>query len=282
MPTFRNVAVVGVGLIGGSIGLALRERGLAGEVIGVGRRQVSLDKALSCGILDRATTDLAEGVRSAEIVVVATPVSSIIQDVCLAVGANSESALITDAGSTKATICAGVEQQLGNQAGRFVGSHPLAGDHRSGPEYARANLLDGKHVVVTPTEKTPSATMERVQEFWKSLGAEVIEMSPEQHDLALASTSHLPHLVASTLVGSTPDEWLELAATGWADTTRLAAGNPELWTQILSQNTPAVLAALDRFVAQLETVRTGLAAADWTQVTDFLEHAKRTRDALGN
>jgi len=282
MAPLQNVAIVGVGLLGGSIGLALRQRGLAAEVVGIGRRQASLDKALACGAIDRAELDLKQGVASADIVVVASPVASVVDHVCLALTSVGSQALVTDVGSTKAAICAGVEKQAPALAPQFVGSHPLAGDHRTGPENARANLLDGKTVVVTPTRATSESTADRVEAFWKSLDARVVRMSPEKHDQALAATSHLPHLLASALAASTPDEWLSLVATGWADTTRVAAADPELWTQIFSQNQTALLEALDRLVEQIDQLREGISAENWPQIQDTLQKAKRIRDTLGN
>ena len=284
--TNQNVAIVGVGLIGGSIGLALRQRGLAAQVIGIGRRQTSLDKALACGAIDRAELDLKQGVASADVVIVASPVASVVDQVCQALasaGSQTRSqALVTDVGSTKATICAGVEKQAKTLAPQFVGSHPLAGDHRTGPENARADLLEGKTVVITPTKNTLKDTADRAEAFWQALDAQVVRMSPDEHDLALAATSHLPHLVASALAAATPDEWLSLVATGWADTTRVAAADPELWTQIFSQNKTALLKALDRLADQIDQLRAGISAENWSQIQDTLQKAKRTRDALGN
>lgn len=282
MPKYRKVAIVGVGLIGGSIGLTLRQRGLAAEVVGIGRRQASLDKALGCGAVDRATIDCAEGLADAEVVVVATPVESTAELVCRAVELATDTALITDVGSTKALICQEIETRLPEAAQKFVGSHPLAGDHRTGPEHARSDLFEDKTVVTTPTKSTPQTLVAQVESFWKSLGAQVVRMSPGEHDEALAATSHLPHLVASALAAATPEDWLPLAATGWADATRIAAGDPELWTQIFSQNHAAVLQALDRLDDALSEIRTALTDENWTDLQKTLQQAKRIRDALGN
>ncbi|MCG8451404.1 MAG: prephenate dehydrogenase/arogenate dehydrogenase family protein [Pirellulales bacterium] len=280
MSIYRNVAIIGVGLLGGSIGLALRKRGVAVKIVGVGRRQTSLDKALACGAISRGVTDLEAGVAEAELVVVATPVARIVEDVSRVLAAASK-VLVTDVGSTKAEICAAIQTQAEN-AGRFVGSHPLAGDHRSGPENARADLLEGKTVVMTPTEATDKETTTAIQRFWQSLGAQVVLMAPDQHDQALAWSSHLPHLAASALAELTPAEWLPLAASGWADTTRVAAGDPELWTQIFAQNRPDLLTALDRFMAGLQQIHESLVTEDWADIQDFLAKAKQARDALGN
>jgi prephenate dehydrogenase len=286
-PTFRmsntrKVAIVGVGLIGGSLGLALHKRGLAGNVTGIGRQQATLDKALAVGAIDEATTDLEQGVTDAEIVVIATPVAAIADQVCRAMAAAPQAKLITDAGSTKGLICGAVEKQLAGKSHRFVGSHPLAGDHRTGPENAREDLFEGRTVVVTPTKNTSEEVLEITREFWQSLGAMVHVMSPEEHDQAVAATSHLPHLVASAVAKTTPQEYLPLAATGWADTTRVAAGDPDLWTQIFKQNSADILPALDRLISQLQEMRSQLVAGDWPPLQKTLQQAKQIRDALGN
>ncbi len=282
MSNSSNVAIVGVGLIGGSIGLALRKRGLAANVTGIGRNQRTLDKALAVGAIDRATTDLLSGVAEADFVVVATPVDLIADTVCRIAKVTPNVKLITDAGSTKGLICREIDAKLGPSAHRFVGGHPLAGDHRTGPEHARENLFTGKTVVVTPTSSTSREVLEIARDFWQSLGASVHVMSPEEHDQALAGTSHLPHLVASALAKCTPQEYLPLAATGWADTTRVSAGDAALWSQIFRQNKSSLLPALDQLIAQLQEMRTQMTTGDWSQLQDTLQQAKQIRDALGN
>ena len=282
MSSAQKVAIVGVGLIGGSIGLALRKRGLARNVTGVGRNKVTLDKALAVGAIDQATTDLAAGVANAEIVVVATPVDSVAEHIGQVVTLAPQARLITDAGSTKSVICREVEARLASQFQNFVGSHPLAGDHRTGPENAREDLLQDRTVVVTPTKNTSAEVLEIAKDFWQSLGASVHFMSPEEHDLAVASTSHLPHLVASALAKCTAQKYLPLAATGWADTTRVAAGDAELWTQIFSQNTIGMLPVLDSLISQLQEMRAQIATGEWSHLQETLLQAKQIRDALGN
>jgi prephenate dehydrogenase len=287
MPASSRVAIVGVGLIGGSIGLALRQRGLVGEVVGIGRRSASLDKAIECGTIDRGTTNLVDGASGADWVVVATPVAAIVDNV-LAVAAAAPRAAITDAGSTKAAICRALRSQPLQPDGqpslrsRFIGSHPIAGDHRTGPEHARPDLFADRTVVVTPEDDTPPGLVERATEFWESLGATVELLSPEEHDRALAATSHLPHLVASALAAATPEEWLRLAGTGWADATRIAAGDAGLWTQIFQQNRAGVVDALRRFEHCLAAIADALAKDDAAALAAHLQEAKRIRDAVGD
>jgi prephenate dehydrogenase len=307
-PHYRQVAIVGVGLMGGSIGLALRERQLADEVVGIGRRQSSLKKALACGAVDRVTTDLAAGVAEAEVVIVAAPVDwvpRLVREVAVTSPAHG---LITDVGSVKQAIC----QELAS-LDSFIGSHPLAGDHRSGPENAHSDLLAGKLVVVTPLvtrgqkniskdklanlgdtsgrlsaenqqraaeNQQRAGIQQRVTHFWESLGARVEQLDPEEHDRALAATSHLPHWIASALAGATPEKWLPLVATGWRDTTRIAAADAELWGQIFTENKSGLFESLDRFIERLEQMRSVLESGK--PLSPMLNEAKRIRNAVGD
>ena len=282
MSTYRQVTIVGVGLIGGSIGLGLKQKKLADRIVGVGRRQSSLERAMAVGAIDEATTEFDQGVQGAEVVVVASPVSAIARQVLQAIEATAEDAVITDAGSTKAVIVSELESGPATDVSRYVGGHPLAGDHRTGPEFARADLLTGRLVVVTPHQTSSPGAIAKVEAFWQNLGARVEKMSPTEHDEALATTSHLPHAVSSALAASTPEKWLKLTATGWEDTTRVAAGDAELWTQIFGQNRTAVVAAIDQFIAELAQLKTNLEREDWDELRKQLDNAKRIRDALGN
>jgi prephenate dehydrogenase len=279
MRTWDTVAIVGVGLIGGSIGLALRERGLARRVVGVGRRRESLEKAKSRGCVDEISTSIAEGVKQASLVVVCTPVESIARQVSEAGEHCPADCVITDAGSTKAEIVAAVQ---GMKRVPFVGSHPLAGSEKNGSEAAAADLFDGRVAVVTKTEKSDPVAARTIEEFWQSLGATVLRMSPDEHDAALACTSHLPHLVASALAAATPEQLLPLTATGWQDTTRIAAGDVELWRQIFLANGESTLKALADFEKVLSRFRAALESADGTLLAELLAEGKRRRDAVGN
>jgi prephenate dehydrogenase len=190
-------------------------------------------------------------------------------------------------GSTKESIVAMVDSGLAHRRSgpRFVGSHPLAGDHRTGPEHARADLFDGRTVVVTPTESTRPAAVTEVSGFWQSLGANVTTMSPAKHDAALAITSHLPHLAAVALAAATPSELLRLTATGWRDTTRIAGGDPKLWQAILVANRPRVIEAIELLDEMLGKMREALEEGDYESLLSILEAAakkKRERDALGD
>jgi prephenate dehydrogenase len=287
MAEFDTVAIVGVGLIGGSIGLAVRERKLARQVIGIGRNEANLATARQLGAIDAGTTVLAHGVEAAQLVIVSTPVDTITDFASQAAAASGNRSLITDAGSTKAAIVKNLEALLVDRRDgpRFVGSHPLAGDHRTGVEFARGDLFDGRKVVVTPTEKTHRAAVVEISGFWQALGAEVVVMSPAEHDRALAATSHLPHLIASALTLATPKDLLPLAASGWRDTTRVAGGDPEMWRAIFATNRQEVLDALKRFERWTGEIREILALGQDERLLRILERAKwmkANRDSLGD
>jgi prephenate dehydrogenase len=287
MAEYDTVAIVGVGLIGGSIGLALRERKLARSVIGIGRRQVSLDTARRVGAIDHGVTNLTEGVSRAQLIIISTPVDTIAERAIQAAAACPPAALITDAGSTKAAIVAAVDAGLAHRRSgpRFVGSHPLAGDHRTGPDHARGDLFDGRTVVVTPTAATRAAAVTETSGFWQSLGANVSTMTPDDHDAALAMTSHMPHLVAVALAAVTPRHLLPLAASGWRDTTRVAGGDPKLWEPIIATNRQHILEALELVAESLDGIHDALEQGDHESLIAILERAaniKQERDALGD
>ena len=281
MKTWKTVAIVGVGLIGGSIGLALRRGKLADRVIGVGRDLKKLRGAYRRGIVSEVSDNLEQGVRDADLVIVCTPVASIVEQVRHVATACPRHALITDVGSTKSTIAAAlIQKQLGGVT--FVGSHPLAGSEKAGCENARDVLFDGQIVIVTPTPSTPESAVRKTVQFWQQLGAEVRRMSPRDHDRAIAMTSHVPHLVASALAASTSAELLPLAATGWSDTTRIASGDVRLWEQILMHNRGHVLKSLDKFEKVLTSLRNSLESEKPRQLKSILAKGKQHRDTVGS
>jgi prephenate dehydrogenase len=276
-----TLTIVGVGLIGGSIGLAARRRGLADRVIGAGRQAATLERARQLGAIDEACPDLVEAVRQAEVAVFCTPVTLIAEQVLAAAPGCAPGTLLTDAGSTKAAIVGALDGKLPSGVS-FVGSHPLAGSEKRGPEHADADLFQGRVTVVTPGPRSDQAAVERAIAFWQALGSRVVLMEPEEHDRALALTSHLPHLLASALAGVLPPELRQLAATGFRDTTRIAAGDPSLWTGIFLQNRAALLEALEELQGQLIEFQKALMTGDQPATDALLARGKRSRDALGN
>jgi prephenate dehydrogenase len=278
---FDTLTIVGVGLIGGSAGLAARQRGAARHVLGVGRSADSLAAARRAGCIDDGTTDLAAAARDAEVVLFSTPVDRIAEQVRTAAAACRPGTLLTDAGSTKDAIVRALDGALPPGV-PFVGGHPLAGSEKRGPEHARADLFAGRLVILTPTPRTDPAAVERAGAFWRALGARVLHLSPQDHDDALAVTSHLPHLAAAAVANTLPDHLAALTATGFRDTTRVAAGDPDLWAAIFAQNRGAVLAALGRLADRLAAYRDALEHDDTHALHQWLTHAKQVRDALGN
>ena len=278
-----TLTIVGVGLLGGSIGLAAKERKLARRIVGVGRSRERLEPARARGIIDEISLDVSAAAAESDIMVFCTPVDQIVQQIQIAAGACRPSCLLTDVGSTKRHIVDSIENS-GAHPASFVGSHPLAGSEKQGWEFAQANLFQGRTVVVTVTAHTSASAVARIKEFWRMLGAVVVEMDPTEHDRVLAQTSHLPHLTASALAASLnlKSEQLMLAATGLRDTTRIAAGDPDLWTAILLENSREILPALASLRHKLDQWQAALEKADRGAIESLLEQGKQFRDALGN
>lgn len=274
------IAIVGVGLIGGSIAAALRQRGYHGRILGVGRTVSRLEAAQAADLIDTGTTDLSAAAAEASLLIFCTPVDRIADGVQKAAETCPAGTLLTDAGSIKRAICEELSTRLPSGV-TFIGSHPLAGSEKQGFEHADANLFLGRVCVVTPEETTPHQALERLRSFWEFLGSRVIEMSPAEHDRVLARTSHLPHVVAAALAGTFSDLPGELTASGYRDTTRIAVGDPELWTAILLGNAEAVVSGLDRCGAKLVDFRDAITNRDAAALKSLLETAKRNRDAIG-
>jgi len=274
---FETVTIVGVGLIGGSIGLAVKERGLAGRVMGVGYRWKTLERALARGVIDEATLDVEEGAREAGLVVVATPIDMIAEKVRTARKSAGEKCIFTDAGSSKRTISRALRDVK-----RFVPSHPIAGSERRGNPAARGDLFEGALCVVTPgTGKDPRA-VSAVRGFWRALGMRVVEMTPARHDAALAATSHLPHVVAAALVLAAGRENARFAGTGFRDTTRVAGGDPRIWKDVLLSNADRVADSLRGFAKTCRELESILRAGNEKRLVSFLTRSKKLRDEMMN
>lgn len=280
---WRRVAILGVGLLGGSLGKALRCRGLAEEVTGFVRREETARAAMKAGAVDRAGRELASVVAGADLVVLCTPVARMAPLVAELTDALAPGATVTDVGSVKAAVVSAAEDVVARAGGCFVGSHPMAGSERTGVEAAREDLFSGAVVVVTPTDRSDAAAVVRVHELWRSVGARVISLDPERHDTLVARSSHLPHLVAASLasyiLGADPaPEQGALCATGFRDTTRVASGSPEMWRDIALANREAILSALDGFGMSLARLRRAIEDSDAEAVERYLVEAKARRD----
>lgn len=277
---WSTVAIVGVGLIGGSLGKALLTRGLARRVVGIGRSKASLAEAMERQLVSEVSCDLA-AVSEADFVVVATSVGSIPRLLEAADAHVAEGTLITDAGSTKQSVVSGWQKRRRHR-GRFVGSHPLAGSHLRGPAAADATLFEGRVAVVTPAASTPEEDVEEVGSFWASLGSTVFVMKPREHDRILAMTSHAPHVLAAALAAVTPDADRRFTAGGWRDTTRVAGGDAELWADILLDNAAQVTKAVSTMHGYTQRMLDALAAGDRRRLVRLLTTAKDKRNALGS
>jgi len=282
---FQRAAIIGTGLIGGSLGMALRRRELAWHVVAVARTEESLRLALARGVADSATRSLAEAVNGADLVVLAAPVSLIIQHLELIAETVSDSCLVTDVGSVKAPIVAVAEKAL-RHPGQFVGGHPLAGSERRGIAAARPDLLEGAAWVLTPTAVTDEAALDRAQDLIARLGARSLLLSPQEHDELVARTSHLPHLAAAALVNVVAArikeraETLDIIGQGFRDTTRIAAGDAALWADIALANADALLAAVEELSEGIGRFSAAIKAGSRDELERLLADAQRAREKL--
>lgn len=283
-PLIPRVVIIGPGLIGGSLGMALRARRLAGHVIGVGHRHESLDRAIALGAIDEGALDPQAAVRDADLVLLAAGCGLIPLHANAVIPCMKPGAILTDVGSVKGAICQAVHQVLAGHPGcgvRFVGGHPLAGSEQRGIAAARADLFTGALCILTPTLQTdPDNTAgPAVRALWESVGCRVREMPPHRHDELLAQSSHLPHVAAACLVNALHDDALEITARGFLDITRIASGDPGLWVDICLNNREPLLAALDALGDELRDVADALDAGDADSLRRILQRAKQRRDS---
>ncbi|UCH36423.1 MAG: prephenate dehydrogenase/arogenate dehydrogenase family protein [Armatimonadota bacterium] len=284
-PAFDCAAIIGAGLIGGSIGMALRERGIASHVVAVARSEETLRLAVSRGAADRATLSLSEAAAEADLVILATPVSLIIEHVAAIAEMIADECLVTDVGSVKGPIVAAAEESL-PCAGRFVGGHPLAGSERKGIAAARSDLLDGATWVLTPTRVTDEDALNRIEDLVARLGARSLLLSPQEHDVLVGRTSHLPHVVAAALMRVVAEaakeyaEILDVIGPGLRDTTRIAASDPALWADIALANAAVVLAGMGEMNEALSRFKEALEAGNREELERLFAGAQRAREGL--
>lgn len=278
---FERVAVVGVGLIGGSLALAARAAGLVGHVTGVGRGATNLATAHERGIVDR-TTHRVEDVGPVDLVVLAAPVRTIPVLARQLAPHLSPGTVVTDVGSVKGSIVEELENVLPPGC-PFVGTHPIAGGERSGAEVADAELFRGAPCVVTPTSRTDAAALGRIEALWQNVGARVLRMSPAEHDRALAWTSHLVHALAYCLtqvIDVADPEAFACAGPSLRETTRVAASSPALWRDIFLANGPAVVGVMETYLSQLERLKESIASGDEEAIMRLLEAGRKARERL--
>ena len=279
---FKQLGLIGCGLMGGSFALALKRAGLVQSVVGHSQSPASAQKALKLGVVDRVVGTAAEAAQGADLVLVAVPVAAI-EATLQAIGPYlSPDSLVMDVGSTKQDVVLGARRALGPQLGRFVPAHPIAGKEHAGIEHASADLYDGCQVVLTPTEDTPAASTERAHALWQALGCRVRRMTPEAHDEAYAAVSHLPHLLAFAMMKSMNDQsggeaFLTLAGPGFRDFTRIAASEPSVWRDILISNRQAMLEQLDHYQQALNAFEAALIAEDAPALRELIATASAAR-----
>jgi prephenate dehydrogenase len=279
MARFNKVTIIGVGLIGGSIGLAIKNRHAARLVTGVFRHASTLKRALKARAVDRGVMDIASGVKDADLVILATPVHFIPELVAKVLRSAKPGTIITDAGSTKEWIVRSVEKFQGKGSRvHFIGSHPMAGSEHTGVEYAVSDLFEDSPCIVTKTPKTDPKAVRKVALFWKSLGGRVRVMSPVEHDRTVSLISHLPHVVSFSLAGAVPGKALICAAEGFKDTTRVASSDPDLWADIFLTNRQAVVSAGRLFNTYAARVLKAIADNDRRTLVSLLKKAKANRD----
>ena len=273
-----NICVIGPGLIGASIGLALKASGIAGRVVTLGHRAETVEIALRRGAFDEGFTDPARALAGAGLVVVATPLSNILPSFELIKEHCAEGVTVTDTGSTKASVVAAAHDVFGFP-GRIIGAHPMAGSEKAGPDNARADLFRGKTCVLTlvPHDKPDAVAL--TERFWgEALGMKLVHMTPEEHDTAVASVSHLPHLASAAIVRSADRiGGLDVAGSGFADTTRIAAGSPALWTDIFRHNRQALLNASERLQKELARFTAAIERDDPVEIENLLREAANRR-----
>lgn len=279
-----RVTLVGIGLLGGSLGLAIKKRQLAARVWGYVRREASIEECTRLGAVDHATCDLSEAVEGADLVILGTPLAQMAELTRRLAPMLKPQALVTDVGSVKRPVVEALEPLVKNAGATFIGSHPMAGAERMGVGAARADLFEGAVSVVTPTHQSPKESVARLCEFWTAVGCKPLVLPPEIHDELVSRSSHLPHVVASALAISVlnpqyPREQALLCASGFRDATRIASGSPEMWHDIVMANRGHLCAALDLFIEGLNRFRHTLETADSAGISEFFINAKQRRDA---
>ena len=293
----RRITIWGVGLIGGSLGLALKKNGFQGQRVGLGRNIGRLEKALQHDAVDVVTTEMTEGLHESDLVVLCTPVELVpvlVQRIIEFVDTQHHRMVLTDVGSTKSVLVKTVEAQLrerNSDAVSFVGGHPMAGSHETGVDAALATLFENATCILTPTESTDVDSLQLVKNLWESVGAVPHLLSPETHDLLIGAASHLPHLMASLLANTVAnvetegENALDFTATGFRDSTRIAAGSPDLWTNIFTQNRDVLLSLIDDIVDNLTEFKTLLQTDNLAEIERVLLEAqvivKKRREKLG-
>jgi cyclohexadieny/prephenate dehydrogenase len=285
-PMFERVAIIGIGLIGSSLARVLRRDGLAGEIVACARRAETRDKAIELGVADRATEDAAEAVAGADLVVLATPLSAYAAIAAAIAPALRPGAIVTDVGSVKQIVIRDVLPLLPDGV-HLVPGHPVAGTEHSGPESGFAGLFLDRWCILTPPPATDPTAVATITAMWEKAGMKVVVMEPEHHDKVLAVTSHLPHLIAYTIVGTATDleetlksEVIKFSASGFRDFTRIAASDPVMWRDIFLNNREAVLEILQRFSEDLSALQRAIRWGEGDKLEELFTRTRAIRRSI--
>ena len=281
---WQKIALIGVGLLGGSLGLAIKQRRLAGRVEGCVRRPASLAECVALGVVDHASLDARSVVAGAELVVFCTPLAQMRGMAEELLPGLKAGALVTDVGSVKASVVRELEALVAGAGGHFIGSHPMAGAEKTGPAAARADLFVNAICAITPTSHSHPEMMHKLEGFWRAVGARPLKLSPELHDELVSRSSHLPHVIAAELANYVlspihPQEQGKLCATGFRDTTRIASGSPEMWRDICLANRKNLARVLGVFIEDLQEFQFALETENVKAVEEFFHEGKQRRDA---
>lgn len=280
---FPKISIIGVGLLGGSIGLAVRRGKISAEVAGYVRRESSLKDCERAGAVDYATTDLLAAVSNSDLVILCTPIAQMRALVKQLLPALKRGAIVTDVGSVKASVVRDISEMIRKAGAHFVGSHPMAGGEKMGVLAAKADLFVNAMCVVTQAKNSNVKAVAAVEKFWQSLDARTLRLDPAQHDVAVSRASHLPHVVAATLASlvlepKAAKTQAQLCATGFRDTTRIASGSPEMWRDIALANRKNISQSVDQFISELKKFQSALGKSDSAAVEKFFATAKVRRD----
>jgi prephenate dehydrogenase len=279
---FKNVAIIGVGLIGGSFALSLRKAGFNGKIVGIGRRRENLIKAKDLRVIDEYSTDPAEGVKDADLILLSTPVGQFPKIIKKAKGYIKKGAIVTDVGSVKQEVVETLESLM-PEGVSFIGAHPIAGRECSGVESASHDLFKNTRCILTPSENTDKRALNKIINTWKAIGAQTILMHPEEHDAIFATVSHLPHVIAYVLINTILDlnkGLLSHCGRGLRDMTRIALSPPELWRDICVHNKTNIIKSLEHFLASTNSIKRLIENSEWDRLEKEFKKARAGRQSL--
>ena len=279
----ERLAIIGVGMIGSSLALALKQAGVVGHVVGCGRNQHNLEKGIELGVIDSYRLSVGDAVAGADTVVVAVPLGAMKMVFEQIGGAITDDMVITDVGSAKASVVKAARASFGARAGQFVPGHPIAGAEKSGVEAGLASLYQNRRVILTPLDSTDPAAVAKIEQMWLSCGAKIDHLAVEHHDRVLAATSHLPHMLAYALVNylsnlNEHDEIFNYAAGGFMDFTRIASSDPVMWRDICLANGDAIQLMIEHFIGDLQMLKAAVQEHDGKQLLETFASAKAVRD----